>query len=109
MTSTRRETRNDVVSLYVGETRTQFTVHKDLIGNVPWFKKAFLGGFKEQNRTMDMPEDSPEVVALFVDWLYRGMIMRLNTLPNIKSLYAFYIFADKIREGGLMDQIIDAI
>ncbi|CAG8954633.1 hypothetical protein HYFRA_00004553 [Hymenoscyphus fraxineus] len=123
MTSTRREIStkalytdtlqstlgNDVVNLYVGQTRTQFTVHKDLICNVPWFKKAFLGGFKEQNGTMDMPEDSPEVVSLFVDWLYRGIVMRLNTLSHIKSLYGFYIFADKIREVELMDQIIDAI
>lgn len=48
-------------------------------------------------------------MALFADWLYRGVVKRSNTQHHLDALYDLYIFAEMIQETQLMNQTIDAI
>lgn len=67
---------NETVTIYVGNKRKRFTIHKKLLcDQSDYFLKAFTSGFKEREEgEMYLPEDSPEVMAIFVNFLYRGQI-----------------------------------
>ena len=58
---------------------------------------------------MYMPEDLPEVFALFVDWLYRCSLPTGNTESYLTNLYFLWIFATKICEAKLADTTMDRI
>ena len=66
----------EVVSIYVGEERKRFVVHKDLLtSQSEYFDKALNGNFKEaEENAIYFKEDDPVVVGYFVTWLYRGVI-----------------------------------
>jgi hypothetical protein len=99
-----------MVTLHVGQKRKKFTAHKKVICTIDYFEKAFNGRFKEaEDGEMYMPEESPEVVGLFIVWLYRGIIPNGNSQKYLDSLYDLYIFGEKIRVIKLMDKIIDKI
>lgn len=66
----------DIVTLYVGENRTKFTVHKGLLtGNSDYFKKALDGPFKEaQENAIHLVEERAGSIEILIGWLYRGFI-----------------------------------
>jgi len=86
---------DEIITLYVGPTRKKFTVHKSLIcDSSEFFKKAFTGGFLEgQQGTIDLGEDSPEAVSLFIHWLYSSTVPLGKTEIYLHNLYDFYLFA----------------
>ncbi|KAL2072712.1 hypothetical protein VTL71DRAFT_12055 [Oculimacula yallundae] len=80
---------HETVTIHVGPEgkSTKFTIHKKLIcDKVDFFRKAFTGGFKENDGTMKLPDDDPAIFSVFL-----------------------YSFAEKICLGGLADQTMDAI
>ncbi|CAG8978332.1 hypothetical protein HYALB_00005918 [Hymenoscyphus albidus] len=99
----------DTITLFVGPDRQKFTVHKKLICTLPYFRAAFEGGFVERNGKMDLPEEKPEMMALFVGWIYQGKIESIYTQSHVNNLFYLCIFAEKICEVRLMDMTIDAI
>ncbi|KAG4424731.1 hypothetical protein IFR04_002079 [Cadophora malorum] len=60
----------EVVTIYVGTTPNpkKFTVHKKLIcDKVDFFRKAFMGGFKENQGKMELPEEKSAGFGDFID------------------------------------------
>ncbi|CAG8955128.1 hypothetical protein HYFRA_00007143 [Hymenoscyphus fraxineus] len=99
----------DTITLFVGPTREEFTIHKQLICALPFFRAAFEGGFVERDGKMDLPEETPEIISLFVGWIYQGKIESIYTQSHVNNLFYLYLFAEKICEIRLMDMTIDAI
>ncbi|TVY82763.1 hypothetical protein LSUE1_G003297 [Lachnellula suecica] len=97
--------------LYVGENRTKFVVHKQLIcDSSDFFRKGFTGNFLEsQQGIMYLPEDQVGSVSLFIDWLYRSAIPIDNTETHLHNLYDLYNLADKLCLTVLKDQTVDCI
>ena len=64
----------ETVTLIVGKKRKEYVVHKKLLcDSCKYFKDAFDGRIKEGNLgTMYMPEDDADVVAMFIEWLYKS-------------------------------------
>jgi hypothetical protein len=99
-----------MVTLYVGNKRKKFTAHKKVICGIDYFQKAFNGRFKEaEEGAIYLPEDSAEVIGLFIHWLYREKIPDGNSQKYLGSLYDLYIFGEKIAAVELMDKTIDKI
>ena len=61
-----------VVTLYVGNDRELFYIHRHLLCNAsPVFKAAFAGKFKESSElSMDLPDEDVGSVNRLVQWLY---------------------------------------
>ena len=108
---------NPIVTLDVGPAKHTFHVHQELLFKYsPVFKAAFSGACRESSEhRMALPEDDPETVERFMQWLYfesldltKGacletwheccwQLARLNT------------FADKFDVGLLKNSIIDEL
>lgn len=86
-------------------------IHKKLIcDSSDFFKKAFTGNFQEgQKGIMEMPDDSPGSMPLFIDWLYRGVVPVGDTEAHLYNLYDLYFMADKLCLVVLKDKTMDTI
>lgn len=63
----------DLYTLIAGPQQASFPVHKEKLIQSPVFKRMINSGFNEaQTRTIDLPEDDPRTLSLFVEYLYRG-------------------------------------
>jgi hypothetical protein len=103
---------NEIVKLYVGKKRKEFTIHKKLLcDRADFFSKAFNGGFQEAKKgEMYLPEDEPDHFACLVDFLYRGTAPEAARGSHGAShLRRFYAFAEKLCLLELMDKTIDSI
>ncbi|KAL2072721.1 hypothetical protein VTL71DRAFT_12064 [Oculimacula yallundae] len=102
---------SEMIVLRVGLERKEFTIHKALAcDSVKFFKAAFENGFAEaKDDIMELPEDKPETISLLVDWIYRRTIPEGYTAAHVHTLFDLYVFADKICEPILKDQIVDCI
>lgn len=87
---------NEIVKLFVGKDRMEFTLHKKLIcTQSSYFKAGFMGGYREATEnTMSMPEDHPDDVQMLVDYVYRG-VKALDGASGAELLF-LYILAEKI-------------
>ena len=108
------------MTLYVGEDKTPFYVHEDLLCEVSSVFKAAFGpnwhskqGFE---RKMDLPEEEVNTFEDFVDWLYtREYGIPGHDLHNFQEQYnertgdAMYLFviADKYDVPELKHKICD--
>lgn len=64
---------NPVITLSVGEDRVQFRAHQDTLCQLPFFKAALLGGFKEASeQAINMPEDDPSHISALIEFMYTG-------------------------------------
>lgn len=62
-----------IITLTVGDERTEFHAYEDILCRLPFFRAALLNGFKETaDKKITMPEDEPEIVAALVEFLYVG-------------------------------------
>ena len=63
---------NPIVTLSVGPDKRTFQVHQELLfKRSPVFQAAFSGECRESSeRCMALPEDDPETVERFMQWLY---------------------------------------
>lgn len=73
-----------MVNIFVGPEKEHFRVHKNLIcSKALYFNKMFNGGFKEDiEQTATLPEDSPRVFTLLVEWIYSGRLPNFRLLPT---------------------------
>ncbi|KAK0106766.1 hypothetical protein ONS95_008182 [Cadophora gregata] len=100
----------EIVTLCVGTKRKAFRVHQKLLcQSVDYFDKAF-NCFKEGvDGVMYLPDDSPDAIGIFIDWLYRGDIPIKNTQSHLNNLVDVYIFAHKICLVTLKDKTMNTI
>ena len=99
------------MTLEVGESKTIFRAHGDLLCKKSKFFEACLrNGFSEgiQNKVV-LKDDSPKAVAGFMDWLYQ-----VPTVVNIQDIRtseitALYRFADKVCSEAYHNDLMDAI
>lgn len=68
----RRYSDVNTITLFVGESKTVFYVHEDLLCRYSsLFKAAFSSKFREgSEKTMALPEDEVEIFEMLVDWIY---------------------------------------
>ena len=108
---------NPIVTLDVGPDKHTFHVHQELLfKSSPVFKAAFSGECRESSEhCMALPEDDPETVERFMQWLY------FNSLGLTKGVYSdtwgkrywqlarLNTLADKFDVGLLKNSIIDEL
>ncbi|KAN0122059.1 hypothetical protein V8E51_000385 [Hyaloscypha variabilis] len=92
---------SEVVQIFVGPEKQLFQVHKTLLCSASeFFKKAFNGDFVEAFiNQMDLPEDKPEIFAMFVAWLYgNGKLVfdleNCGAFSGVDELIQLYVFAN---------------
>ncbi|KAG4437860.1 hypothetical protein IFR05_006662 [Cadophora sp. M221] len=104
----------ELVDIFVGQgpNRQQFVIHKKLIcDTADFFRKAFMGSFKENSGTMVLPDEKPEAFVMFVDWLYRSdsEVGRVTTREQSYGLFKLYFFAEKLCTKDLQNRLIGSI
>lgn len=105
---------SDIVTIYVGKERTKFSLHRQLLcSKVPYFDKAFNGGFAEASKQeMHLPEDSAKAFVMFTAWLY-GLGERWTieefAHDDMNTLIELYLFSDAKCCDDLKDFTMDII
>jgi hypothetical protein len=109
--------RGRTVDIVVGAQQEVFSVHERLVrASSSFFDKAMAGDWKEsQQRTIHLPDDEPEIFALYVHWLYYGTLPVFCDEPGLPgnseylNLVKAYVLGDKILDSRYQDEAIDAI
>lgn len=108
---------SEVVRIFVGESKVEFTVHKQLLltaGRI--FSDMFPPGRKPSER-VTLGREDPEVFKLFIEYLYTknvpqvlaGMTSQASS-KRLRDLCQLYAFADKFQlEIRFCNRIMDAI
>ncbi|TAQ87867.1 hypothetical protein B7494_g3805 [Chlorociboria aeruginascens] len=99
----------EVVTIYVGQTAQQFTVHKSFIVHYsPYFAAAFE--FKAENgddTSVVYKDATPEAFGLFVSWIYSKSIRGPNNEdPSLADLIDLWILAGNIQIPELQNVAI---
>lgn len=62
-----------IVILRIGPDNIQFRAYEDILCQLPFFRAALQGGFKEaEEKTITMPEDEPATIAALIEFLSTG-------------------------------------
>ncbi|KAL3443961.1 hypothetical protein BJX65DRAFT_284423 [Aspergillus insuetus] len=109
--------RGRTIDIEVGGEHITYSVHEGLVcASSPFFEKAMAGEWKESSRrTIQLPEDEPSVVALYVHWLYYRTLPVFCDEPGLPGnteyldLVKAYVFGDKILDTRFQNSIIDAM
>jgi len=103
------------VTIKVGATATEFSVHKALIcAASTYFRAAFEGPFREgTTQTIRLPETRTSVFKIFVGWLYTQklelpLVDESNEAKTMISLTLIYALGDECGVEGLRNAAIDA-
>ncbi|RAK77502.1 BTB/POZ domain-containing protein [Aspergillus fijiensis CBS 313.89] len=105
------------IEIVVGDEQKIYNVHEGLVrASSPFFEKALAGEWKESaQRTIQLRDDEPEIVALYIHWLYCGKLAvccgEPGRIPNSEylDLVKAYVLGDKILDTLFQDAIVDAI
>ena len=123
-TNTRASFEGAITTLAVGEEGVEYKVHEGLLsGRSEFFASAAKKGWKEgQEHRVPLPDDTPSVVDLYVQWIYTGRIASRRTLlkeaggerqcPNKHEfglLIGGFVFGEKVQDGDFKDAVIDAL
>lgn len=99
-----------------GGQKETFNVHENLIRTSPFFDKAMSGPWQESmQRTIELPEDDPEIFAVYVHWLYDGTLpvsgVDESTTKNTEYMILLkaYCLGDKLLNTGFQHTILSAI
>lgn len=106
------------VTLHVGpeDQAKDFVVHRNLIERrSKAMCESMSGEWKDQSScVISLPEDEPDIVALYQQWLYTGCIITTdpsspNASQEYRNLVKCYILGDKFLDGAFKDCTIDSI
>lgn len=109
---------HDIIVFNVGGTPTKkFSIHESIISPRSEFVRLSLkDGWKEGvERVIMLPDDDPDVFALYQHWLYNGALRTSGSEIGIKFEYEYeflvkaYIFGDKMIDVDFKDSMIDVI
>lgn len=97
-----------MVKISVGPEKQLFRVHKELLcSRSPYFKAMFTSGFAETaSQSASLPEDKPDILGLFLEWVYGGRVLHAATWTRKTSMgnkIHLYNFAEKICLDELAD------
>jgi hypothetical protein len=107
-----------IVTFRIGRKASKdFVVHEGSIAPGSEFVRlALRGDWKEvKERIIPLPEDDPEVFAVYQQWLYHGRIctsttdFEPGTMDEYELLVHAYILGDKFVDVGFKDCVTDAI
>ena len=109
--------KNPIVTLDVGPDKHTFHVHQEILFDYsPVFKAAFSGECRESSEhRMALPEDDPETVEHFMQWLYYNSLGLTKGVcsetwnERYWQLARLNTFADKFDVGLLKNSIIDEL
>jgi hypothetical protein len=112
--TTHRSWGSEMVHIYVGQRKVNFSLHKKLLGSAsPFFDKAFNAGFHETaTGEMILPDVDPYVFQGFMNWLYAGMLGNLapdSETWSLAELVDLYLFSVAKFCNGLKKDAMDAI
>jgi BTB/POZ domain-containing protein len=105
----------ELVQLVVGSDRKILSVHKKLLCSVSeFFDKALNGRFAEaSSNQMELPEDTPSIVSMFISWLYtrdlKFDLYECDTSLGVTTLIDLYVFADAKRCNALKNKAMDTL
>lgn len=76
-----------IITVYVGPTRQEFCIHKDILcHNSRYFAKALTGQFLEaQTRKVHLEDVHTILFKVFVAWLYTGKLTYESSNPDVSS------------------------
>ncbi|KAJ5685374.1 hypothetical protein N7536_007993 [Penicillium majusculum] len=110
------------LTIIVGASKEPFQVHESIICTSSlFFKKAMSGSRKEsKEHTLELPEDDPQVFALYSHWLYFSTIpvvvervakkkLPENSAREYNDLIKAYLLGDKLLDTNFQNSVIDAI
>jgi hypothetical protein len=100
-----------------GSEEQIFSVHEGIIrASSSFFDKAVAGEWKESvQRTINLPDDEPKILKLYIHWLYYGTLPVFCDEPGLLGnseyldLVKAYVLADKLLDTRFQDTAIDAI
>ena len=103
-----------MVTFHVGEAKNIVHVHRNLIYSTSqMFRAAFTSDFIESaDQSMTLPEESIEVFARFVQWLYQGhsgISKAIDPASRFMQLAVLSVLADKYGVVQLQNHIIDQL
>ena len=111
-----------MVSLLVGQSKTLFNIHSDILCKAsPFFTSAFMGSgegefLEKSKKSMNLPEDDPEAIDRLIQWIYvkhfrfhKYAIGKSNNYGSVPlmQLATLYVVADKYGVLGLKNEVID--
>lgn len=71
-----------IIILRIGPDKTEFRAYEEILCNLPFFRAALQGSFKEASeKAITMPEDEPETIAALIEFLYTGSYTYAFTQP----------------------------
>ena len=106
------------VTLLVGENKTPYHVHMNLLCDASsFFKAAFTSQFREgSEKKMDLPEEDQDMFDSFVQWLYyrhyeipRSQEDELKDGGRFMQTMKLYVFADKYDISSLRSLIVEKL
>jgi hypothetical protein len=97
----------EVVALIVGPEKSRVADHKALLGFKSEYLDALLfGGFTSNaKQEIDMENELPEAISIFVSWAYTGRISDSCRIPP----EALWIMGDRLRSPGFMNDAMHQI
>lgn len=104
---------SESVILLVGKQQSQMLVHKGYISAGSEFFKAALkkewkGG---QSRIVKLPEDDPDTVAQYLDFVYNKTLSTNFVTKCVQSTYIalanLYVFGERILNPTIQNTIVD--
>lgn len=93
------------ITVYVGSAKVPFVVHTEVICEKSRFFKAACSDrwIEGQTKTVDLPEENPQVFQLYVSWLYKAKISLPGTEAgyNQNALMLLYVLGDVLDDYQL--------
>ena len=108
----------------MGEQEIEYKVHETLLSKrSEFFASASKEEWKEgQERRVPLPDDTPSVVDLYVQWIYTGGIVspdrpieddgereECKNGRHFDLLIGGFVFGEKVRDGEFKDAVLDAL
>ncbi|KAK5716560.1 hypothetical protein LTR15_009451 [Elasticomyces elasticus] len=110
------------VKLLVGPKALPVTVHEELLRSRAAFFDAALNKCWAEGRSgqVMMPEDNPDIIKLYVQYLYTGKIYLERTttsaklknsdnLPGYIVLAEAYVFGERIQDSTFKNSVVSAV
>jgi len=113
-----RSFEGDITTLVVGLQELQYHVHRDrFAARSAFFGIAAKPDWKEgRERRIPLPDDVPEVVDLYIQWVYtRSIFSRTrsdedeNTSGELDLLIDGFVFGEKIQDRQFQDASVDSL
>ena len=98
-----------MITIYVKKKRKEFVVHEKLISSADTFDLVFPSLHGDDESIKYLEDQTPEVISLLLNFLYRDTISNGNSQLHLDSLYNLYILGEEIAVEKLMDKTIDKI